>query len=332
MSLTAFPNGVSSFGVPVFGTLPAIRGKYFFVDPVKGLAGGDGTKEKPVNSISVAYTKCTDGVGDGIVIIGKQDATSADCTSYLSSSITWSKSGITVVGVCAPTMFGQRARISNASTLITAPYLINVTGHSNSFYNISMFNGGSNAAALGCLQVTGNRNYFYNCHVVGAGHATPSAATGATNLELIGATENTFEKCIFGTDTINRVGTLATWDIAFYPNVAGTVGCQRNVFKDCMTLSQTTSGQAAHLALYFGTASNAIDRNQYFFNCHFDNWNLGAVSAQTSLVGGTYPNNGWLVLHKCSSLGYADWDAGSAAVTFTDNPSSAADGGAMTAC
>ena len=223
-------------------------------------------------------------------------------------------------------MFAQRARISNASTLLTAPLLIEVSGHANSFYNISVFNSGSNAAALGCWKVSGNRNYFYNCNFVGAGHATPAAAAGAVNLELSGASENTFEKCIFGTDTINRVGTLETFDISF------ASGCARNIFKDCLTSSQTTSGQSAHLAIKFAGAGDAINRNQYFFNCHFDNWNLGAISAQASLVGGTSPNNGWLVMHKCSSLGYADWDATSAAIVYTDNPASAADGGTMTVC
>jgi hypothetical protein len=323
MSFTNYPNGITSFGIPVYGNIPAIRGKVFFVDPKVGLAGNPGTKAKPLNTLKSAYDKCVTGRGDAIILLSFASATSADHTSYLDAALDWTKSGITVVGVTAPTMFAQRARIANASTLLTAPYLIKVSGHANAFYNLSMFNGGSDAAALGCLQVSGNRNYFYNVHAVGAGHATPSAAADAVNLELIGASENTFEKCVFGTDTINRVGTLTTYDIEF------SSGCARNVFKDCITLSQTTSGQAGHLGIRFDGAGDAINRNQYFMNCHFSNYNEGVISDQTSLVGGTLPNNGKLVMHGCSSLGYAAWDSAGADTVFTDQPQSNAAGGIM---
>ncbi len=67
MTWTNFPNGITSFGVPVFGTLPAIRGQYFFVDPAGGSNGATGKSIKAaVADIEEAYSLCTDAVGDGI--------------------------------------------------------------------------------------------------------------------------------------------------------------------------------------------------------------------------------------------------------------------------
>ena len=45
MGLTNFPNGISSFGVPVLGGILGIpfTGTYWFVDPVNGLDGNAGT-------------------------------------------------------------------------------------------------------------------------------------------------------------------------------------------------------------------------------------------------------------------------------------------------
>ena len=62
MSLTNFPNGITSFGVPVIpGGIPFGRNsKAFFVDPVAGLDGNRGTDlSKPLKTLSKASTSST---------------------------------------------------------------------------------------------------------------------------------------------------------------------------------------------------------------------------------------------------------------------------------
>ncbi len=95
------------------GSLPYIKGQWFFVDPEDGTAtaGGD-TFENPVNNISIAYDKCTSGDGDGIVLLSSGTSLSTT-TSFLTQDIDWTKHGITVVGVAAPTRMGGRARIGS---------------------------------------------------------------------------------------------------------------------------------------------------------------------------------------------------------------------------
>ena len=90
-----------------------IRGRWFYVDPTDGNNGYDGlTKETAVADIREAYNRCVSGNGDGIRVYSR-GTTSAGTTSYLKYPLAWTKHGITVIGVAAPSMMGGRARISN---------------------------------------------------------------------------------------------------------------------------------------------------------------------------------------------------------------------------
>lgn len=92
--------------------LPVIRGKWFIVDPYK-LTVADGGIEGSFDSIEHAYDACTSGYGDGILVMSGGTGTSSQTSSYLQRPLVWSKHGITVIGVGAPTRIAQRARIAN---------------------------------------------------------------------------------------------------------------------------------------------------------------------------------------------------------------------------
>lgn len=72
MAITNFPNGVSSFGVPVMGagvSIPPTTGTYFFVDSGTGSDSNDGlSTENPLATIGAAVDKCTASAGDVIVV------------------------------------------------------------------------------------------------------------------------------------------------------------------------------------------------------------------------------------------------------------------------
>lgn len=89
--------------------LPAIRGKWHFVDPnsVDRTSGA-------YSNIYDAYNACVDERGDGIALVSSGNST-AETTSYMTYPLDWTKEGITVVGVCAPTRMYQRARIASKS-------------------------------------------------------------------------------------------------------------------------------------------------------------------------------------------------------------------------
>jgi hypothetical protein len=102
MSLTNFPNGISSFGVPV---LPAvdegpITGNVYWVSSVQSAAqgdtnnGGDGTFEHPWSDIDYAIGQCTASNGDVIYVKpGHTETISA------ASGITLDVAGVRIIGI-----------------------------------------------------------------------------------------------------------------------------------------------------------------------------------------------------------------------------------------
>lgn len=303
------------------GGLPFIRGTWYYVDPTSGSATAGGrTLTSAVNNISVAYTKCVSGAGDGIAIISR-GTTSAATTSYLSATIIWSKHGITVFGICSGSMYNQRARISNKSFTAgdavathALPMLIDVTGNNNSFYNISIVNYGDSVVAIGALRVTGERNYFNNVHIMGHGNTTPATATTAYDLYLSGS-ENTFDRCTFGTNSVLRAAANANIVLD------GPVG--QCFFNDCHIMSYSaTSGHGAIKTF----DSTAITGWIVFRNCTFVNFRESKGAALTSLVIGSNQNNIGILIHNCSMVGWSAWNGnagddyvfvGSSAVTAT---------------
>lgn len=97
MPITAFPQGVSSFGIPQVGsgtTIPASTGTYFFVDSTSGSSANSGlSPDRAVATIQQAIDKCTAAKGDVVVVMpGHAETVTA-------TSIAINKSGITIVGL-----------------------------------------------------------------------------------------------------------------------------------------------------------------------------------------------------------------------------------------
>jgi hypothetical protein len=275
-------------------------GEYYHVNPNLGKSDNSGKIDSPVDSLATAYNLCGDGTGDGVVV-WSYGSTTAATSSYLTASLTWAKNGITVYGVCAPTMIGQRSRITNKSTSTNLPSLMNVTGINNSFYNLNVGNFGTDAAALGGVIVTGYRNYFENCQIVGAGSATPAQTQGANSLSLVGSQETTFRKCVIGTDTVDQAGGATINGVINFQS-----GVERVTFDQCTVLSYYSTSAATSGAILHVGAGDSITRPVYFNNCLFVNYKAGALdsSPPAYLVVGTAPNNGVVVLNCCGYVGF----------------------------
>lgn len=315
MGLTNFPNGIAGIGQQTPG-LPLIRGTWYFVDPTLGSSTGAGTFEDPMDSIATAYTACTTGAGDGICLLSA-GTTTAGCTSYLTSAITWSKWGITVFGVCAPTRFSQRARISTQAANLAN--LITVSGSNNSFYNISLYNGGTTGA--GCVAVTGDRNYFENVHMMGGmGMSTPTV--NDYDLLIQGGDENTFVNCVIGSDTFDKT------------DIAGAElhlddGAMRNRFIGCEFISYRSAGTTAGMIKLVG-AGDSITRTVLFDNCFFHMYRDGNVTAEATVVIGTPPNNGFIIFKDCLRHGFTDWGAVAATGRVYSGSATQAEAGGIT--
>lgn len=98
MGLTHFPNGISSFGVPVMGSagnIPFTTGTYFFVDSTTGNNANDGLdKDHPFADVDYAVGQCTANKGDVILVMPNHAET-------LTTGGAWTldKEGIYLVGL-----------------------------------------------------------------------------------------------------------------------------------------------------------------------------------------------------------------------------------------
>lgn len=301
-----------------------IREPIYYVDPLNGNANGSGlSPSEAMNNIDTAYHACPDSTGATIVILSN-GRTIASNTSKLTHPIAWAKWSITVLGDAAPTMFSQRSRIGSGDALggDTLAYLINVTGSNNAFYNLHLVNEGDSSSAVGALQIEGNRNYFYNVHAFGAVGTGAAATANAKSLYLNGGAENTFEHCVFGSNTRDRTSASATAEVWL------DGACYRNVFNDCMVYMYTDD--ADHGAIKVVDAQ-AINNVTLFKNCTFINFYANAgMQALTALVIGTAPTTGVIVLQDPCICGWAAIAASAWDRVVTNKPASHATGGVCT--
>jgi len=357
------------------GSLPIIRGEWFFVDPTSGADTAEGrTIETAMKGLAAAYDKVSDG--DGIALLS-YGATSAATSSYLTQELAWAKNGITVVGIAAPVAMFSRARVANKTVTTTAtltavadtsisraagsfitdgwvagmkfisnvnaaavtvdtvsalvmtvtgtltvgehtsitsvmPNLINVSGSNNSFYNVQLYNGGTNALEIGGTIVSGERNYFGNCHIIGAAGAATSAAN---NSLTVTGSECTFAGCTIGTNTFAQ-GNNAAAEII----LSGAV--KRNKFIDCEVVGMVSAG-TAHGAIKSVATSGGT--GTVFKNCLFNYALSSTTPAAAHLVSGSSDE---IILFNCAAVQVTAW--GTSVYANMIAPTASAGGGLMT--
>ncbi len=289
-------------GMPLLGSIPfGKNARYYFVDPVNGSDGNDGiTPGSALAGLAAAYAKTVAGQQDTIFYIGGTSGMN------LSETLTWAKDYTHLVGICAPTMVAQRARIFQLSTFTGASPLLDITGSGCIFKNFYIFQGVDDNTSLINVQVTGGRNYFENVHFAGGGHAT-QAVDGGASLKLNGAEENTFINCTIGVDTISAgtgmVGILFDGE------------AHRNIFKNCQVTLYAGHTGAAFVEVADGMG---IDRYTIFDNCLFLNSNLDNFAMASGFVIPAFAanNSSRILLKDCIVLGTTKLDASDRGVLF----------------
>jgi hypothetical protein len=337
MALTNFPNGITSFGVPVLGTIGGLpfTGNYYFVDPVNGADGNDGTPELPLKTLYGALAKCTAGNNDVVVLVGDgTSAGSARLSTALAQSIdstvtagtlNWNKNATHLIGVAAPTSVAQRARIAPPTGTYTATTFnsnafINVTASGCYFANLSVFCGFSTgSASMIAWTDSGSRNAYSNVNIYGMADAASAGGANARSLKLNGGGEHTFTNCTLGGDTVARSAANATVELAS--------GTARNSFIDCVLPFQCSAGTPLGLRV---AAAAGMDRYALFKNCTIVN-NVGSTStSMTAFATLAASAGGQVVIQNTMMIGVGEFgsDASSLAQIYVDMPApSAAAGG-----
>jgi len=262
--LTNFPNGITSFGVPVLSGLPATFGNVYFVDYRNGSDSVDGTsRETALKTLSKAYEKCTTNNNDLILIDG-------DSTVVETAMITWSKNRIHVVGVNGPFPglgYGCGAKVSlGVTTVATDTATLRVTGVRNTFSGIKFMNSNTKDEALHCVEEAGEYTRYHYCEF----YKSSLLTTNLTAEVLMNGDSSQFYGCTFG-DLVNERGASGVER----PNVkldretvTGKV-CRDGSFVDCTFLHK-----AAHVDACFFYGHNATDVERrlvlirpIFWNC-----------------------------------------------------------------
>lgn len=346
MATTSYPNGLSSFGVPVLPPAAQVfTGNVYFVAPGAANAsdGNRGTSlQAPFATLYKAHSVMTSGNNDVCYLVGNGAASgtarlSTALAATVDSSATagtlnWTKNACHLIGICAPTATAQRARIAPPSGTYTqstfgSGNFVVVTGNGCLFQNFSLFNGFSTGGVNQiCWTDNGSRNAYINVDFGGMADAASAQDTGSRCLKIgsAGSGENTFVNCTIGLDTVDR--TVANASLEF----AGAT--PRNTFIGCTFPMRATN---AGVLSVLGTGASCIDRYQNFQGCSFINAMGSGATAQTVIMSMTNAAPGGLILLKsCTLIGNTstNWgDTNALAIQYVDggSPTAATNGIAL---
>lgn len=320
MALTNFPDGITSFGVPVIGGVGNVplTGNWWFVNPATGSDAYDGqSPETPFQTIYAAYQAAADGNNDVIVLIGNGQTSGSARLSYAnavaansaatSGSLIWAKNALHLIGECSPTGISNRARLAPPTSYTAATFLngqavastpiVSVTGSGCIFANFQIYGGFTtgNAGMLTWVD-SGNRNFYSGVHFAGQADAASAGGANSRTLVLSGGGEHVFQGCTIGIDTVQRV-TTATRTVEFKSGTA------RNAFLGC-TFPVYLATAAAGTSTLYTAGSASLDRWTKFDNCYFLNASTtsGGV-AQTALVTLAASSGGSLVMGNPTTSG-----------------------------
>ena len=296
--MTTFGDGVYQFGgVPVgSGMIPAMgrTSKAFFIHGGTGTAGGSGSINDPVKTLTQAYALMTDGSGDVAYILN--DGSTA--ASVRDVALTWAKDNCHIVGLCAPSV-NQRARIAPPTTETVdidayTPYLT-LSASGCIVKNVSWSQGQSeNKASIG-IKVSGSRNYFENVSII-TGTSQLTADQALTYQLQVTGSENVFESCWIGQNTVER-GNVASSNLAFG---SGAIDhAERNLFRNCVFPAKCDGAAPTFIC---AKAQDDVGTFNHFDNCDFINTGSSAMT-QGILWTAT---SGYCFLKNCAFYGLTD--------------------------
>lgn len=261
MAITAFPDGVSSFGMPMVGQGVPIARAYKFVCSTYGSNGNDGTLEAPYSTIDYAIGKCTASRGDTIVALpGHVETVTA------AAGLALDVAGVNIIGVGE----GSLRPTVNFTTAVTATFTLSAA---NCLVKNILFTGGIDALTApivisaaditldGCewRDVTGQATDVIlttaaadRLKILNHRHDGAAAAGGASAIAIVGGDRIRIENCRFdGNFSVGVIDirTTATTDLEVTKVWARTRNAADIFLVDTITASTGMIGPDIHLRL-----------------------------------------------------------------------------------
>lgn len=297
--LTNFPNGVSSFGIPMLGGggIPSTNGRYIFVDADNGVDGNDGRSwETAVKTIAQAYSLTTSNKDDVIIL------STTNTAHTLTAMLDISKNRVHFVGDQFGRMYGQRARIvMGVTTATTDVFAVKNTGVGNTFNGIKFDSGNTLTQAIGSVGEGGEYATYRNCEFYNS-----VKLNSDTHAEIVlNGDSAQFFNCTFGSladavsgDKIRPAVYCANGTVA-----AGKV-CRDVLFSDCRFWKKAGGTTTAMVSI---PADADIERGMEFHNCQFIANVLGstpavAISVAAALTNGYVMLSGDTCAFECTKI------------------------------
>ena len=292
MHLTNFPNGMTSFGVPIQGNsgFPYTSGgDHFYTDSVNGSDSADGktwaTAKASIWGTYGGYSLLTADKHDVLHVIG-------GATAYIETGIcTWAKDYTHCVAETNPIMSGGRARITNTGVAATTgEWVFSCTGCHFSGLHFQWGDSGVNTSVIG-VSITDDRNSFVNCNFEGPINATVGGGVAIRTVSLDSVQDNWFYGCKFGQRTV-----LSTSAAGALVEFKGT-NCTDNGFVNCIFTMYNSNTAAA--ALSFVSAAMPDSGVTTLAHCAFQNHHT-ASTADVIRAAGVH---GLVHMHYCTLVG-----------------------------
>jgi hypothetical protein len=268
MTWTSFPNGVSSFGIPVFGGVPPTFGNVYFVDYRNGSDDNDGkTPATALKKLSRAYALCTSNNNDFVFIDGDSEIVETEM-------ITLSKNRVHTFGLNGPPPgagYGAGARVTlGVTTAATDIATLLNTGVRNTFTGIKFSNSNTLATNLYTVAEAGEYTRYMNCEF----YKSALLTTDLTAEVLMNGDSSQFYGCTFGSlvNTRGASGKECPCVMLAREQVTGKV-CRDGWFEDCRFLTKAAHADVCHV---YGTGATDVERSLVFKNCIFWNCVLAA--------------------------------------------------------
>ena len=321
MGYTNFPNGLTSFGIPLpsCGNFPyGSGGNHYWVDSVNGSDSNSGKEwgkaKASIFGTSGGYQLLTENQHDVLHVIG-------GATAYAETAIcTWAKDYTHMVAETAPIMSGGRVRLTNTITTATTGEFV-ISGTGCVFSGIHWQWGASaTATSLVGVAISGNgRNAFINCNFEGPIEATMGAAVAQRMLTITSSQDNWFYNCKFGQRTI--LSTSATGAIVSFNGTDNT----DNGFVNCIFTMYNSNTASA--AINFVNNAMTDSGTTYLKNCSFQNHHAAAVADVIRFTTGAH---GLVHIDGCSLTAITAapvWITNLKTTTWISSPVGSATGG-----
>lgn len=298
MGFTNYPHGITSFGIPIFGSemVVPVPADIHHVVTSKSSSSVHYTKlhEREVDennihaTIAAAYAATTNNENDVVILSPESHS--------LSSSLTWANYHTHFIGNAGgrPAQF-QRARFG-ASADFTP--VITLSGWGCTWANMRIMHGRGNAGNLVGVNLSGHYNNWTNMHLYSPGDTT-EGDVGATMMSLsLAGGNNYFEGCVFGVDTVLRSAANSLINI----NTSGV----NNIFYRC--LFHMFQDASTPYLIWCASGTGVQNRWTYFEDCLFVAYSANWATPLTCAVGYNYSGGTGhrLIFKDCGFTGVTD--------------------------